>query len=192
MASKPFLGANLGKREDVGLHPDVGGLRYYSVYLPTDYDGHRPFPMIISFHAAKQEPATWPFVAITGGKGFIVVGMEYQADALPKSTGAGETDPWKSSVDTLRRIAARLRSDLKVDPRVIFIGGVGRGALQAQILASKSAELWAGVVILRAADAPEDAPVKSLAGKPILVAIPTVDPQAAAAVLPRKAAARRS
>ena len=84
-------------------------------------------------------------------------------------------------MDVVRRIAARMRSDLKVDQKVMFIGGVGRGAVEAQAIAARSAELWAGVIIFRATDGKNISPPKSLAGKPILMALPESDPQVAAA-----------
>jgi len=74
-----------------------------------------------------------------------------------------------------------MRSDLKVDQKVMFIGGIGRGAIEAQAIAARTAELWAGVIILRAADTTDLAPPKAFAGKAMLVALPESDSHVAAA-----------
>ena len=171
--------------KEVKVHdPDVGGAGYYTVYLPSDYSPGRAFPIIFSYHGQFEEPQGTIFRQITGGKGFIVIGMEYQPGSLPQTKlPANAVDPMTHEVDALRRIAAGLRADLKVDPKQMFIGGFSQGGAQAQAVATRTQELWAGVIVLGAGRANDVVAPKSLSGIPHLIAIGDGDADYAAARL---------
>jgi predicted esterase len=178
-AGRPVAG------KEVKVHdPDVGGAGYYTVYLPSDYSARRPFPIIFSYHGQFEEPQGTTFRQITGGKGFIIIGMEYQAGSVPQTKlPANVVDPMTHEVDAMRRIAAALRADLKVDPKQMFIGGFSQGGLQAQAVATRTQDLWAGVVVLGAGRVNDVVAPKTLSGVPYLIAIGDGDADYAAAKL---------
>jgi dienelactone hydrolase len=206
-----FDGTDTGGGSNTKLEPgkevhvrdsDVAGRGYYTVYLPSDYDGRRLFPVIFHYHGQFEEPQSTPFRQITGGAGFIIIGMDYQAPEAPKASApdkpkvgakkilppktkppANGKDQGELDAEVLRRVAAMLRSDLKIDQKQLFIAGFSQGATEAQMIAARSPELWAGVIVLGAGDAREPAMAKALTGKPILIAIGETDQDFAAARL---------
>src|SRR5437870_4775597 len=47
------------------------------VYVPEDYTPDREWPVILCYPGAGGGATTWPFRQMTGGKGFVVIGMNY-------------------------------------------------------------------------------------------------------------------
>ena len=64
----------------------------------------------------------------------------------------------------MRRVAALIRADLQIDQKQMFIAGFGQGAVEAQVIAGRTPDLWAGVIVLGAGDAGEPGNAKALAG----------------------------
>ena len=196
-----FDGADSGSSSSAKLAPgkevqirdaDVGGRGYYTVYLPSDYDGHRLFPIVFFYHDRFDQPGTTALRQISGGAGFILIGMEYTplepakgqpvkkpAPARVKPSDA--TDELRPQADALRRVAASLRNDLKIDPKQMFIGGFGQGGVHAQAMALRTMELWAGVIVFGAGMDGEPVQPAMVAQKPYLFAVGETDAIAASA-----------
>jgi predicted peptidase len=68
--------------------PRTGGWEYWTLYVPKDYTADRTWPIIYCYHGMDQEAKVWPFRELTGGAGYIVVGMEY----LNRTVGGPKAD----------------------------------------------------------------------------------------------------
>lgn len=154
------------------IDPLTGGNGYWLVYLPQDYTPNRLWPIIYCYHGSNQEPTVWPFKDLTGGKGFIVIGMEY----LDREKGAtGDKD-----LPNLRRIHDVLAKHVALHEQVQFIGGFSQGGWSTGKLSELSLDTWAGIIIAGAGrgSSVSDPNVK---GKPIFIGIGENDPANAAA-----------
>jgi predicted esterase len=146
----------------------TGGDGYWTLYLPSDYNAARKWPVIYCFHPAKSDPSAWPFKDLTDGKGYIIVGMEYL------DRGNTYTDPEKDLAN-LRRIHEQLAQHLKLDEKLKFIGGMSQGGWRSNRFYEISLDMWAGHVILgagRDSDLPgHDAkyPKQQFTGKAIFI-----------------------
>ena len=148
--------------------PATGGAGFYIVALPSDYDPSRPWPTIVSYHGANQKPSSWPFKAITGNMGFIVIGMEYLDPPVGKQVPVKE-------VANLKRILTALNDKIKIDKKLMFIGGFSQGGFQTCPNSDLTTDVWAGIIIFGAGrgGGPKN---PALAGKPVLIAAGENDP----------------
>lgn len=120
------------------------------IYIPTDYTPDREFPLIVCYHGLNGQPNFNPFKRNTGGKGFIIVGMEYLVRGLPKVTTDQRVAYIKKEVAVVRRVVAYVEKVLSIDSDARFIGGISKGGWQSGAYAEFSPDLWAGVVIIAA------------------------------------------
>jgi hypothetical protein len=66
-----------GEDISVDVNSKLAGIDHFMVYVPSDYTDEQNWPVIFFYHGMGGQPTTWPFKQITGGKGFIVIGMGY-------------------------------------------------------------------------------------------------------------------
>lgn len=149
------------------MDPQTGGKGYWLVYLPQDYSPSRLWPIIYCYHGSNSEPTVWPFKDLTGGKGFIVIGMEY----LDRDKGATSD----KDLPNLRRIHDLLAKHVALHEQVQFIGGFSQGGWSTGKLSELSLDTWAGIIITGAGrgSSLSDPKVK---GKPIFIGIGEIDP----------------
>lgn len=153
--------------------PQTGGLGYWTLYLPSDFNAERRWPVIFCFHGLGQKPGAWPFREITDGRGFIIVGMEYLQRGLDGIRRVEEAA-------NLQRVVALVRRWLPVDERALLVGGFSKGGWHTSNMAERTALLWAGAVILGAGrSSTPDA--SGLRGKPVFIGIGERDMEHAAA-----------
>jgi predicted esterase len=152
----------------------IGG-DHFLVYVPADYTDEQDWPVIFVYHGMNAQPTTWPFRQITGGKGFIVIGMGYV------QSGEGEISEGqyinyikrerRSVLEVKRYVSERLR----IDEKRLFVTGYSRGGWHTSAMLESSAKAWAGAVIFAAGRSPNarlittDAGRKALRGKPIYI-----------------------
>jgi predicted esterase len=148
------------------LDPQTGGVGYYVVWVPKDYTPDREWPTIFCYHGKDQNPKSWPFKELTDGQGYIVVGMEYL------KRGIGEQDP-PTDVENLKRILKYVQSKLKVNQKLVFMGGFSQGGWQTSAFSNLYIDHLAGLVILGAGGSPngEAAKETKLKGKPVFVGV---------------------
>jgi predicted peptidase len=112
-----------------GLSPtDADPTSHFTVYIPKDYDPARGFPVILNFHGMNSEANSWPFKDQTGGKGYIIVGMEYLRPACYKM------DP-NYDVGYTKRLLTWLKTNVNIDTKMVFLAGFSQGA-----------GMWRGVI----------------------------------------------
>ncbi|HRR79118.1 MAG TPA: alpha/beta hydrolase-fold protein, partial [Planctomycetota bacterium] len=121
--------------------PKVGG-GYFTVYVPSDYRASRRWPAIFCYHGQGGKQTVWPFREVTGGKGFIVVGMSY-LDQSPRRLTTAEFDQQMArEAECVATALARVASRLAVDREQLFVGGFSMGGWMASSMAEACPELW--------------------------------------------------
>ena len=148
--------------------PQIGGAGYFVVYIPKNYTPDHEWPVIFDYHGMNQKPQTWPFNDLTDGQNFIVIGMEYSDPALGKPSV-------EKDIPNITRVGAYLSKRLKMNPKLMFIGGFSQGGWETSHFAEVSLETWAGIIITgagRSSSVPEaQLSAKGIRGKPIFIGV---------------------
>jgi len=122
--------------------PSLGGQGYYVVWVPKEYTLDRTWPAVFCYHGVDQKPTTFPFKPLTGGKGFVVVGMCYAGGPGLEAYNAVGRD-----VENVKRLLPALAQKLKLDTRQLFIGGFSMGGFMSSSIGESTASIWAGMAI---------------------------------------------
>lgn len=149
------------------LDPTTGGLGWYVVYVPKDYTPEREWPTIFCYHGKNGDPTTWPFKQLTDGQSYIVVGMEY-IDRETKNDA-------KEDIENLTRIRGFVGSKLRINPRLVFMGGFSQGGWSTSRFSNLYIEQLAGLIIMGAGGSPGEKAAPLLKNKPVFVGIGEMD-----------------
>jgi len=155
----------------------VGG--HFMLYVPSDYTAERRWPVIFCYHGQGGKPTTWPFRQVTGGRGFIVVGMGYPEGGGKRMTMAEFDRYTERKVQWIRTVAPYLERRLNVDKGQFFVGGFSMGGWSASSIGEAAPALWAGIAILGAGRHRMHLPMKSprsIRSKPIYIGAGENDP----------------
>jgi predicted esterase len=121
------------------------------------------------------QPTTWPFKQITGGKGFIVIGMGYVPNGEGPMTEGQYINYIKRERRSILEVKRYISKRLRIDGKRLFITGSSKGGWHASAMLESSAKVWAGAVILAAGRSQSaglittDAGRKALRGKPVYI-----------------------
>jgi predicted esterase len=175
---------DLSPGRETRVDNDKVGEGYFTVYVPSDYKADRRWPVIFCYHGQGGKPTVWPFKDVTGGKGFIVVGLGY-IENTPKSMTMPELDRLiAQEFQVVGTVAAYLERRLKVERDQFFVGGFSAGGWMASSVGEASPSTWAGIAILGAGRQKFELPLKnpaSLRNKPLYVGVGDKDPNFEAA-----------
>jgi predicted esterase len=149
------------------LDTKTGGLGWYTVYLPTDYTPDREWPTIFCYHGKNGDPTTWPFKPLTDGRNFIVVGMEY-------IDREGKNNPTED-IENLTRIRTFLESKVRINPKLVFMGGFSQGGWSTSKFGNLYIDQLAGLIIMGSGGSPNEKSAAALKGKPVFVGIGEMD-----------------
>jgi dienelactone hydrolase len=149
------------------LDAKTGGLGWYTVYLPSDYTPEREWPTIFCYHGKNGDPTTWPFKPLTDGKNFIIVGMEY-------IDREGKNNPTED-IENLTRIRTFLASKVRINSRLVFMGGFSQGGWSTSKFGNLYIENLAGLVIMGSGGSPNEKAAALIKGKPVFVGIGELD-----------------
>ena len=181
-----------GKDVRVDVNSKLVGIDYFMVYVPTDYTDKQDWPVIFFYHGMGEQPTTGPFKQITGGKGFIIIGMGYVPNSEDKMTQGQYMNYLKRERKSILEVKKYICEHLRIDQKRLFIAGASKGGWHTSIMLESSAKAWAGAVILAAGRSPNtrlfttDVSRMMLRGKPIYIGAGEKDNNLAAA---KKAAA---
>lgn len=169
----------------------IGG-DHFIVYVPADYTNEQDWPVIFFYHGMNGQPTTWPFKQITGGNGFIVIGMGY----VPSGEGPMTEGQYVNYIKRERRSVLEVKryvsGHLRIDEKRLFVTGFSMGGWHAAAMLESSPKVWAGAVILAAGRRQDaglittDSGRGALRGKPIYIGVGEKDTNLAPA---KKAAA---
>jgi predicted esterase len=134
----------------VDVNSKLVGIDHFMVYVPTDYNDKQDWPVIFFYPGQGGQPMTWPFKQITGGKGFVVVGMGY----VPGSENPMNQGRYINYIKRLRKSAFEVKKyvseRLRIDEKRLFITGCSKGGWYISSILESSSKAWAGAVILAA------------------------------------------
>lgn len=139
-----FARAKLEPGKEITVQdPQTGGVGHWILYLPSNYSSDKKWPVIFAYHGLGQQPGVYPFVSLTDGRGYVVVGMEY----VDREVREPQVE---RNIPNLKRIHDLLATRIGIDEKFEFIGGGSQGGFRASDYAEASIDTWAGIIILAA------------------------------------------
>ena len=124
--------------------------RSYLLHLPTGYSAKRRYPLVVILHGSKgdskQVAEQTGMSSKADAEKFVVV----YPQGIGKSwaDGRGVSDADEKGVDDvafIRDLVAKLRSELSIDPKRIYAGGISNGAMMASRLACDMTDTFAAI-----------------------------------------------
>jgi polyhydroxybutyrate depolymerase len=124
--------------------------RSYVLHVPNKYDGTKPVPLILDFHAqtgsGTSEAASSPYPAQTDGEGVIMAFPSGLAGPLGPSWNVGPC--CVDGADDLgfaRKVVAQVQTLACIDSKRVYAVGLAPGGGMAYLLACKAADVFAAV-----------------------------------------------
>lgn len=159
---KRILGGEAGKAPGELAAEASGGAggiyaepRTYWLHLPPGYDGQTPLPLVVALHPRGGNGAR--FERITGFSDkadvakFIVVYPS--AAGNPRTWDAGYLSGQNTDADVvfLEALLDELQETLKVDPKRVYLAGMGSGAMMAYWAGARLSERIAAIGVISGA-----------------------------------------
>jgi dienelactone hydrolase len=130
----------------------------YRVYVPTSYDGSKPYPLIIALHGLGGTEDSFfdgydkKFVPLAEQHGYIVAcPLGYRVDGgygwgvgNPPADVAQRQSRERSEADVMQ-VLEIVRQTYKVDPGRIYLMGHSLGAIGTWLIAPKYPDIWAAI-----------------------------------------------
>jgi poly(3-hydroxybutyrate) depolymerase len=153
----PFVGRTGDMTRHYSL-PYADEIMPYRVYVPKNYDGRKPFPLIIALHGLGGDQNSFfdhygkALPALAEARGYIVAApLGYRPDGF-----YGMAVPGTSAEPSVRRklelsendvlhVLARMREDYAVDSKRIYLMGHSMGAIGTWNLGAKYPDFWAAL-----------------------------------------------
>jgi predicted peptidase len=119
----------------------------YALFVPHDYEGDEPYPLILFLHGSGERGAD--------GKKPTEVGLGPAVRKREKTFPAFVLFPqyrqftWSPDSDDARRalgMLARVQKEYKIDPARVYLTGVSMGGFGTWHLAAKYPDWWAAIV----------------------------------------------
>lgn len=130
------------------IHKDADGKEArYVLFVPHDYSGDKPYPLVLFLHGSGETG--------TDGKRQAAVGLgaavRKQEKAFPFLAlfPQSQTRTWQADSAEARRALAILddvEKDYKVDPKRVYLTGLSMGGFGTWSLAAKYPDRWAAIV----------------------------------------------
>ena len=99
-----------------------------TIYVPSDYNQEKPFPLILFMHGAGARPTSWPFKQATGGKGYVIIGLSYAAVPGGGRRGiSSDASVCKAMVTFLKKTIAHAASLYKIHNCHVVLSGLSMG-----------------------------------------------------------------
>lgn len=139
----------------------IDGLdRRYLVYVPSQYDGTEPVPLVFVLHGGGGNPEMYEQVTQFGEKardeGFILIypagtGRLRGERFLTWNTGhccAAALEQGVDDVGFFRAMVEQMRADFAIDDSRIYVAGHSNGAMMAYRLAAEMSDVFAAAGIV--------------------------------------------
>jgi poly(3-hydroxybutyrate) depolymerase len=153
--------------------PADRGTRACVVYVPADYDPGRPWPAAFHYHGLNGAPDTSFLRRLTGGRGLVIVGMEYLERGSVRRTAEEQRDYTRREAEQILRVRSNLEESLNVDRERVYLTGISKGGWQVSSFLDFGMKGIAGAMILLAGRVPsEESPSDvGTAGKPVYIGV---------------------
>lgn len=151
----PGVGAASGGGWASGAVFNLAGARNYKLWVPENYDGEDPVPLVVALHGCTQDAEDFAvgtqFNELADEEGFLVVYPEQPFWANPnkcwnfpltsnQSRGSGEPSLIAAVVNKVRR-------QYNVDEERIYVFGASAGGAMAAIMGATYPDLFAAIGI---------------------------------------------
>lgn len=140
------------------------------IYLPTNYDKSRSWPVFFCFHGLNGAATTFPIQGLAKGKHYIVIGCPYY------ERGLEGYDQFSKDVANLKVVLKFISSKFNINRKMIFAGGFSKGGYYTCNMLCALPKLWSGGMILGGGWGTKGVSnSKALRGKPIFIGCGTAD-----------------
>jgi len=120
----------------------------YRLFVPKEYDGSRPFPLVVALHGLggtedSMFGANYAVLPEVEKRGYILVApLGYRIDG-----GYGRADTKRSQLSEadVMNVLARVRKDYKIDEQRIYLMGHSLGGIGTWVLGAKYPQIWAAL-----------------------------------------------
>jgi predicted esterase len=135
-----------------------GVVSHYALFVPEDYRGDRPYPLILFLHGYGDRGTT--------GRRYTEVGLpftlKYRGIDFLVLCPQGHSGSWEATGDDARRameLLAAVQEEYRVDPKRISLTGLSSGGAGVWQLAAQYPDRWAAIVPVAASCDPDQAPL---------------------------------
>ncbi len=140
-----------GRTGDMKRHyflKEAGEIMPYRLFVPSKYDGSKPFPLIVALHGLggtenSMFGANYAMLDPAEKRGYIVVApMGYRVDGF---YGQRPDRNSRMSEADVMNVLALVRKNYKIDPDRIYLMGHSMGGIGTWTLGAKHPEIWAAL-----------------------------------------------
>ena len=118
------------------------------VFLPSNYDASKAWPVIFFYPGQGQPPTTATIRKFTDDRDFIVVGLPF-ADGGPSPSAKDAPPRYVEHLgDQLATARAWLTNNAHVDQGRVFLGGISKGGWTTSLVGEPELSRLAGLIIL--------------------------------------------
>jgi poly(3-hydroxybutyrate) depolymerase len=147
-----------GKKGDFERHyllEEAGEIMPYRIFVPKQYDGTTPVPLVVALHGLGGTEDGWmdgyqqQLPALAEKYGYIAVSpLGYRSDGFygfSYGNDAAFRRKQEFSEKDVMQVLARVRAQYRIDPSRIYLMGHSMGAIGTWFLAAKYPEIWAAL-----------------------------------------------
>lgn len=129
--------------------------RNYKLWVPAEYNGKSPIPLVVMLHGCLLTPDSFAAVTrmneLADKQNFLVVYPEQPNSAnaalcwnwfLPANQARGSGEP-----AILASIVQKLESSYRVDQKRVYVGGISAGGAMAVIMGATYPDLFAAIAV---------------------------------------------
>ncbi len=175
----PLLSAAAGEYEPGMEFSAVvpGSETAMKIYLPSNYDAAKKWPLMLFYHGMNGSPTTECIVRHSEGRDFIVAGVTYAMKNTADLPGERYAAYIAMERANFRSAVQWLTQNLAVDSKRIFLGGVSQGGWTTSFIGEREMSGVAGFAILLAGRQRNAVPAaQRMAGFPVYVGAGETDP----------------
>jgi poly(3-hydroxybutyrate) depolymerase len=152
----PFVGRTGGFERHYVLEA-AGEIMPYRVYVPTSYNGSKPYPLIVALHGLGANEDSFmdaygkTVPTLAEQRGYIVVApLGFRVDgfygfSLPSDASPNDRRRVELSEQDVMEVLKRARADYKIDESRIYLMGHSMGAIGTWAIAAKHPTIWAAL-----------------------------------------------
>jgi poly(3-hydroxybutyrate) depolymerase len=152
----PFAGRTGGFERHYVLEA-ANEIMPYRVYVPTAYDGKRPYPLIVALHGLGANEDSFmdsysrTVPTLAEQRGYIVVApLGFRVDGfygfrLTTDASPGDRRRVEMSELDVMEVLKRARADYRIDDSRIYLMGHSMGAIGTWAIAAKYPDIWAAL-----------------------------------------------
>lgn len=146
-----------GAQVELALTTRDGASVPYLLYLPQDYDGEKPLPLLLFLHGRGESYGPLSLVAKWGPPQMIARGEHFPMIVVsPQCPG---NDSWNRPTQQQRivELLEALTTTYRIDPERVYLSGLSMGGYGSWRLAADHPERFAAAVIICGGGDPADA-----------------------------------